>query len=77
MACGVAEIRGETGVLSRDFAGSGPALCFRRGGEGEIPGPNALAGEIHRLPGGFLLSDVQPLPSPAGDPANGGGRAVG
>jgi hypothetical protein len=47
------------------FTCRGPAVRVRAGGEGEIPGFDALAGEIHRLPGGFLLPDVQPLPSVA------------
>src|SRR6476620_8253417 len=59
----VAEIRWETGVLSRDFARGGSAICIRGGGEGEIPGADAFAGEIHGLPRGVLLSDVQSLPS--------------
>ena len=71
MAGGVAEIRWETGVLPRDFTGGGPAVRVRGGREGEIPGIDALAGEIHGLPGGFLLSDVQSLPSPAGGAADG------
>ena len=59
MAGGMAEIHWEAGVLPRDFAGRGPAVRVRAGGEGEIPGVDALAGEVHRLPSGFLLPDVQ------------------
>ena len=57
----MAEIRRETGVLPRDFPRGGAAVRVRRGGEGEIPGIDALAGEVHRLPGDFLLPDGQPL----------------
>ncbi len=73
----MAEICRETGVLPCDLASGGPAVCVRRGGKGEIPGVDALAGAIHGLPGGFVLSDVQSLPSAVGSPADGGGRAFG
>ena len=73
----VAEIRRETGVLSRDFARGGSAICIRGGGEGEIPRANALAGEIYGLPSCVLLSDVQSLPSSIGGSAHGGERAFG
>ena len=77
MAGRVAEIRRETGVLPRDFPRRGPTVCIGAAGKRKIPGVDALAGEIYRLPGGFLLPDVQPLPSPAGSSANGGGQAYG
>ena len=73
----MAEIRGETGFLSCIVASGGAALCIWRGREGEIPDVNADAGEIHRLPGGFLLSDVQPLSSIAEGAADGGEWAFG
>jgi hypothetical protein len=46
---------GETGALPRDLARGGPAVCAGDGGKGEIPNPDADAGEFHRLPGNFLL----------------------
>ena len=57
----VEEIRREAGVLPRDFAGGRTAVRVRGGGVGKVPGVDAPAGEIHGLPGGFLLPDVQPL----------------
>lgn len=77
LAGGVAEIRGETGVLPRDFPCRGPAVRVRAGGEGEIPGVDALAREVHGLSGGFLLSDVQSFPYSVGSAADGGGRTFG
>ena len=72
----MAEFRRETGVLPREFARRGPSIRFRGGGEGEISGIDALEGEIYWLQGGFLLSDVQPLPYPDGGSTDGGRRIV-
>jgi hypothetical protein len=49
----VEEIGREAGVLPCDLPRRGAAVRVRAGGEGEIPGVDALAGEIHRLPNGF------------------------
>ena len=73
----VAEIRREAGVLPRDLAGGGPAVCVGGGGEGEIPDVDAFAGEIHGVPGYFLLPDGQSLPYSPGGAADGGERAFG
>ena len=50
---------GEAGVLPLHFAGGGPEVGVRAGGEGEIPGNDADAGEFHGLPGGGVLPDEQ------------------
>ena len=72
----MAEIGREAGVLPCDFPCRGPAVRVRDGGEGEIPGADAVPGEVHGLSSGFLLLDVQPLPPVVGSSADGGGRVV-
>jgi hypothetical protein len=59
MDCSVEGFGGEACVLPLHFAGGGPEIGVRAGGEGKIPGVHADAGELHRLPGGGLLFDVQ------------------
>ncbi len=59
----VAEIGAEAGFLPRHLTSGGAAVCVWAGGEGEIPHDDADAGGIRWVPGGFLLLDVQPLPS--------------
>ena len=73
----MAEHCGETCFLPCFVAGCGTALRVWGGGKGEIPDVDAVVGEILRLPGGFLLPDVQPLSSPARGPADGGWGAFG
>ena len=73
----LAEFCGEAEFLPYRFTCGGAAVCVWAGGEGEISHADADAGEIYRLPGGVLLSDVQSLPPLARSPADGGGWAYG
>ena len=73
----MAEIRRETGVLSRDFTGGGPAVCVWSGGEGKVSSADASPREIHRVSGDFLLPDGQPLSYSSGGAADVGWWAFG
>ena len=60
----VGGLGGEAVDLPLCVAGGGQAVRVRRRGEGKIPDVHADDGEFQRLPGAFLLRDVQPFPYP-------------
>ena len=71
------KVRQETEFLPCVVTGGRAEVCVWAGGEGKIPRLDAHDGEVHGLPSGFLLSNVQPLPFTVGSSADGGRWVVG